>query len=69
MKTCERNITLEKTCGQKASHVRLVPIINWKDGKPGTFAGERLEYLCDHHADWHRKMGHAIKKLHVLAVS
>lgn len=68
MRTCERGITYDLVCGEKAAWVRMVNIVEWKDGKPGNVVGCRPEYLCEKHGNWHRKMGQSLKKLHVLAV-
>ena len=68
MRTCERGTSYDSICGKKAGWVKLVNIVEWKDGRPGAVVDSRLEYLCDEHAAWHRKMGQPVKKLHVLAV-
>ena len=68
MRTCERATGLETVCGKRATYVKQINIVEWKDGGPRGVVGNRLEYLCDEHAAWHRKMGQTVKKLHVLAV-
>lgn len=69
MRTCERGITYDSICGKKAGWIMEVSITEWKDGGPRGVIGSRPEYLCDEHAAWHRKMGHALKKLHVLQIA